>query len=313
MQSCICVSDVLDYPSVIYMKKQLTGTLFLCVAVLIWGSTFVAQSVGMDSVGPFTFQAARCVLAVLFLLPVIALFEIRDIKNYFRKWRSKKLWIAGALCGIALFTASSLQQISLVDTDAGKAGFLTALYVVLVPVIGLFLGKKPSITIVISIFLAVIGLYLLSCMGVATVSTGDLLLLGCALAFAVQITLIDRLGANIDGLRLNCIQCLVVALLSGIFMLATETPKMPDILSCWLPIGYAGVLSMGVAYSLQVLGQQRIEPTTASIIMSLESVIAALSGWLILHETMTFWELLGCALVFIAVILSQIPLKKAPS
>ena len=126
------------------MKKQLTGIAFLGIAVLIWGSTFVAQSVGMDKVGPFTFQASRCGLAVLFLAPIIALFEIRDIKDYFRKWRSKKLWISGALCGIALFAASSLQQISLVDTDAGKAGFLTTLYVVLVPIIGLFLGKSAS-------------------------------------------------------------------------------------------------------------------------------------------------------------------------
>lgn len=292
------------------MKKQLTGIAFLGIAVLIWGSTFVAQSVGMDKVGPFTFQTSRCGLAVLFLAPIIALFEIRDIKDYFRKWRSKKLWISGALCGIALFAASSLQQISLVDTDAGKAGFLTTLYVVLVPIIGLFLGKKPSINIVFSIILAVIGLYLLSCIGVTTISTGDLLLLGCALAFAVQITLIDRLGSDVDGLRLNCIQCLVVAILSALFMFGTEEPRLPDILSCWLPIGYAGVLSMGVAYSMQVLGQQRIEPTTASLIMSLESVIAALSGWLILHETMTFWELMGCALVFLAVILSQIPVKQ---
>ena len=292
------------------MKKQLTGIAFLGIAVLIWGSTFVAQSVGMDKVGPFTFQASRCGLAVLFLAPIIALFEIRNIKDYFRKWRSKKLWISGALCGIALFAASSLQQISLVDTDAGKAGFLTTLYVVLVPIIGLFLGKKPSINIVFSIILAVIGLYLLSCMGVTTISTGDLLLLGCALAFAVQITLIDRLGSDVDGLRLNCIQCLVVAILSALFMFGTEEPRLPDILSCWLPIGYAGVLSMGVAYSMQVLGQQRIEPTTASLIMSLESVIAAISGWLILHETMTFWELMGCALVFLAVILSQIPVKQ---
>ena len=292
------------------MKKQLTGIAFLGIAVLIWGSTFVAQSVGMDKVGPFTFQASRCGLAVLFLAPIIALFEIRNIKDYFRKWRSKKLWISGALCGIALFAASSLQQISLVDTDAGKAGFLTTLYVVLVPIIGLFLGKKPSINIVFSIILAVIGLYLLSCMGVTTISTGDLLLLGCALAFAVQITLIDRLGSDVDGLRLNCIQCLVVAILSALFMFGTEEPRLPDILSCWLPIGYAGVLSMGVAYSMQVLGQQRIEPTTASLIMSLESVIAAISGWLILHETMSFWELMGCALVFLAVILSQIPVKQ---
>ena len=294
---------------VIKMKKQLTGVAFLAVAVLIWGSTFVAQSVGMDKVGPFTFQAVRCALAVLFLLPVIALFEIRDIKNYFRKWLDKKLWLAGILCGLALFIAASLQQVSLVDTDAGKAGFLTALYIVLVPVIGFFLGRKLSLPTIISIVLAVIGLYLLSCVGVTTIRTGDLLLLGCALAFAVQITLIDRLGKDVDGLRLNCIQCLVVTILSTIFMFGTEAPNLPDILACWLPIGYAGILSMGVAYSLQVLGQQRLEPTAASLIMSLESVVAAITGWLILRETMTGVELFGCCLVFSAVILSQIPTK----
>ena len=294
---------------VIKMKKQLTGVAFLAVAVLIWGSTFVAQSVGMDKVGPFTFQAVRCALAVLFLLPVIALFEIRDIKNYFRKWLDKKLWLTGILCGLALFIAASLQQVSLVDTDAGKAGFLTALYIVLVPVIGFFLGRRLSLPTIISIVLAVIGLYLLSCVGVTTIRTGDLLLLGCALAFAVQITLIDRLGKDVDGLRLNCIQCLVVTILSTIFMFGTEEPHLPDILACWLPIGYAGILSMGVAYSLQVLGQQRLEPTAASLIMSLESVVAAITGWLILRETMTGVELFGCCLVFSAVILSQIPTK----
>ena len=290
---------------VIKMKKQLTGIAFLAVAVLIWGSTFVAQSVGMDKVGPFTFQAVRCALAVLFLLPVIALFEIRDIKNYFRKWLDPRLWIAGILCGLALFIAASLQQVSLVDTDAGKAGFLTALYIVLVPVIGFFLGRMLTLSTAISIILAVIGLYLLSCVGVTSIRTGDLLLLGCALAFAVQITLIDRLGKDVDGLRLNCIQCLVVTVLSSIFMFSTEAPNLPDILTCWLPIGYAGILSMGVAYSLQVLGQQRLEPTAASLIMSLESVVAAITGWLILKESMTAFELLGCALVFFAVILNS--------
>ena len=291
------------------MKKQLTGSAFLAVAVLIWGSTFVAQSVGMDKVGPFTFQAVRCGLAVIFLLPVIALFELRDIKNYFRKWMDPKLWIAGILCGLALFIAASLQQVSLVDTDAGKAGFLTALYIVLVPVIGFFLGRRLSLPTIISIVLAVIGLYLLSCVGVTTIRTGDLLLLGCALAFAVQITLIDRLGKDVDGLRLNCIQCLVVTVLSSIFMFSTEAPNFPDILSCWLPIGYAGILSMGVAYSLQVLGQQRLDPTAASLIMSLESVVAAITGWLILKESMTGVEMLGCCLLFTAVIMSQIPTK----
>ena len=292
------------------MKEKLTGNIYLIIAVLIWGSTFIAQSVGMDSVGPFTFLALRCLLAVAFLLPVIAAFEAKDVKNYFRKWRNKKLWIGGTLCGIALFVAAGLQQVGLVDTDAGKAGFLTALYVVLVPVIGIFLGKKPSVNVIVSILLSVVGLYLLSCVGVTAIRTSDLLLLGSALSFAFQITFVERLGNGLDGLRLNCIQCLVVTLLSAFFMFGVETPCLPDILSCWLPIGYAGILSMGVAYSLQVLGQQRLEPTAASLIMSLESVVAAITGWLILKESMTVPELLGCALVFAAVILSQIPTKR---
>lgn len=292
------------------MKKQLLGNMYLFIAVLIWGSTFVAQSVGMDSVGPFTFLAVRSILAVIFLLPVIALFEIKDIKNYIPKWKNKKLWLGGILCGLSLFVAASLQQVSLVDTDAGKAGFLTSLYVVLVPVIGVFLGKKPTKNVVISIFLAVTGLYLLSCVGTATIRVSDLMLLGSALAFAVQITLVERLGRDSDGLRLNVIQCLTAGLISAIVMFVAEEPKTDAILNCWLPLLYAGVLSSGVAYSMQVLGQQRVESNTASIIMSLESVVAVLCGWLLLHERMKPWELAGCALVFIAVIFSQIQPKK---
>ena len=292
------------------MKKQLIGNVYLFVAVIIWGSTFVAQSVGMDSVGPFTFLAVRSILAVVFLLPVIALFEIKDIKNYIPKWRDKKLWLGGILCGLSLFVAASLQQVSLVDTDAGKAGFLTSLYVVLVPVIGFFLGKKPTVNVIISIFLAVAGLYLISCVGTATIRISDLMLLGSALAFAVQITLVERLGSNTDGLRLNVIQCLTAGVLSAIVMLFAEDVTMGGILDCSLPLLYAGVLSSGIAYSLQVLGQQHVESNTASIIMSLESVVAILCGWLILQERMTPWELTGCALVFIAVILSQITPKK---
>jgi drug/metabolite transporter (DMT)-like permease len=264
----------------------------------------------MDSVGPFTFLAVRSILAVVFLLPVIALFERRDMKDYFRKWWDKKLWIAGILCGLSLFVAAGLQQVSLVDTDAGKAGFLTALYVILVPVIGLFLGKKPNINVIISILLAVVGLYLLSCVGVSTIRTSDLMLLGSALAFAVQITLVERLGNDLDGLRLNVIQCLTAGVLSGIVMFFVEDPKLNSVLNCWLPLLYAGILSSGVAYSMQVLGQQKVESNTASIIMSLESVVAVLCGWLILHERMTAWELAGCGLVLFAVILSQITPKK---
>ena len=295
------------------MKNKLLGTLYLIVAVLIWGSTFVAQSVGMDSLGPFTFQTCRCILAVAFLVPAIALFERKDLKNYFRKWLDKKLWFAGALCGIALFAAASLQQVSLVHTDAGKAGFLTALYVVLVPVIGLFLGKKLQANVSVSIILAVIGSYLLADMREGSINIYDLMLLGCALCFSVQITLVDRYAPVVDCLRLNCIQCFVTLVLSAVAMALTEEPQMGAIVSCWLPLGYAGILSMGVAYSLQVLGQEKVEPTTASIIMSMESVIAVLSGWLVLNETMSDKELWGCVIMFLALILSQIPIsRRAP-
>lgn len=289
------------------MKNKVLGITYLVIAVLIWGSTFVAQSIGMDKVGPFTFLACRCILAVLFLVPAIALFEIRQLDSFFKKWLDKRLWLGGTLCGIALFAAASLQQVSLVHTDAGKAGFLTAMYVVLVPVIGIFTGKKLQLNVTVSIVLAVIGSYLLADMQGGRISIADLMLLGCALCFAVQITFVDRYVGIVDGLRLNCIQCFVTLVLSFIAMALTEEPKITDILDCWLPISYAGILSMGIAYSLQVLGQERVEPTAASIIMSMESVVAVLSGWLILHEVMTAQQLLGCTLMFIALILSQIP------
>lgn len=293
-------------------KNQIRGCLSLLLGTIIWGFAFIAQSVGMDRLGPFTFQAVRCLLAVLFLIPCAF---VRDIgKCSFResaaKWKNPTLWKVGVLCGCALFVAASLQQIGIMYTDAGKAGFITAMYIVLVPVLGLFLGKKSPKTTVFSVALAVAGLYMLSCMGVSRINKGDLFLMGCALAFAVQITCIDRLAGDLDGLRLNCIQSLVVAVLSVPFMALTETVEVGSILDSWLPLCFAGILSMGVAYTLQIVGQKELDPTTAALIMSLESVFAALGGWLILHETMSAWELLGCGLVFAAVILSQLPVKK---
>lgn len=290
------------------MKKQLSGVIALLGATVIWGSAFIAQSVGMDKIGPFTFQAVRCFLAVVFLFPASALFS--KGKPFWKSWADPALWRSGVICGLALFAASSLQQIGLVYTDAGKAGFLTAMYIVFVPFLGLFLGQKPGRNALLSLIPAIVGLYLLSCTSVSGINKGDVLLLLCAVAFSVQILLIDRHCAGLDGLKLNCIQALVAAVLSVPWALLTETVDASRIASCWLPLGYAGVLSMGVAYTLQIVGQKRVAPSAAALLMSLESVFAALFGWLLLHETMTRAEVLGCVLVFAAVVISQLPEKK---
>lgn len=290
------------------MKKQLSGVIALSGATVIWGSAFIAQSVGMDKIGPFTFQAVRCFLAVVFLFPASALFA--KGKPFWKSWADPALWRSGVICGLALFAASSLQQIGLVYTDAGKAGFLTAMYIVFVPFLGLFLGQRPGRNALLSLIPAIVGLYLLSCTSVSGINKGDVLLLLCAVAFSVQILLIDRHCAGLDGLKLNCIQALVAAVLSVPWALLTETVDASRIASCWLPLGYAGVLSMGVAYTLQIVGQKRVAPSAAALLMSLESVFAALFGWLLLHETMTRAEVLGCVLVFAAVVISQLPEKK---
>lgn len=290
------------------MKKQLSGVIALLGATVIWGSAFIAQSVGMDKIGPFTFQAVRCFLAVVFLFPASALFS--KGKPFWKSWADPALWRSGVICGLALFAASSLQQIGLVYTDAGKAGFLTAMYIVFVPFLGLFVGQRPGRNALLSLIPAIVGLYLLSCTSVSGINKGDVLLLLCAVAFSVQILLIDRHCAGLDGLKLNCIQALVVAVLSVPWALLTETVDASRIASCWLPLGYAGILSMGVAYTLQIVGQKRVAPSAAALLMSLESVFAALFGWLLLHETMTRAEELGCVLVFAAVVISQLPEKK---
>ena len=291
------------------MKNNFRGSVSLLLATIIWGAAFIAQSVGMDYIGPFTFQAVRCALAVVFLIPLVYLFE-KDKKQCAAKWKNPKLWKTGFVCGIALFVAGGLQQVGLIYTSAGKAGFITAMYIVIVPILGLIFRQRPAWTAWIGVGLATVGLYLLSCVGVNEINVGDLCVAGCAVAFAVQITLVDRLAEDLDGLRLNCVQSLVCAVLSALVMGLTETPDMKNILSCWLPLCYAGILSMGLAYSLQIIGQKHVAPTPASLIMSLESVFAMLFGWLMLNERLSATELLGCLLVFAAVILSQIPVKK---
>ena len=293
------------------MKTKLRGSACLLLATIIWGSAFISQSVGMDHIDPFTFQAVRCLLAVIGLLPVIFIADRLhpNGKSFWHRWADKQLWAAGILCGIPLFLACNLQQIGLVDTDPGKSGFLTAMYIVIVPVIGIFLKKKPSVMMPVSIALAVAGLYCISCVGVTRISTGDLLTIGCAFMFAVQIIFVDKYAARVDSLRLNAIQALVCSVLSGTITILTETPTWSAITACALPLAHAGFLSMGAAYALQIIGQKNVEPTTAALIMSSESVFALLFGILLLNEPIDLWKGIGCALLFTAVVLSQIPVK----
>lgn len=295
------------------MKKQLFGSAILLLATIIWGSAFISQSIGMDHIQPFTFQAVRCFLAVLGLLPVIAIADRskKDGKTFLSRWADKKLWTAGILCGLPLFLACNLQQIGLVDTDPGKSGFLTAMYIVIVPILGVFFKKKITVMAPISVVLAVGGLYCISCVGVTHISIADLLTVGCAFMFAIQILFVDKYAGSVDPLRLNLIQALVCSALSGIIMLCTETPTLAGISACALPLAHAGFLSMGAAYALQIIGQKQVEPTAASLIMSLESVFALIFGILFLNEELGTWKLIGCGLMFCAVVLSQIPVKNS--
>ena len=294
------------------MKNKLRGSIFIATAVIIWGSAFIPQSVSMDLIDPFTFLFFRNSLAVVFLILLATVFDIGkcSMKESAAKWRDPRLWKAGFICGLGLCMGTTLQQMGLVYSDAGKAGFITAMYIVLVPILGLFLKRKPTKGAIAGIILAVIGLYLLSCVGVTQVNKGDLLLMGCALGFAIQILCVDLWGEGIDGFRLNCVQAFVVVVFSLVMMLTTETVIMADVKAAFGSIAYAGILSSGIAFSLQIIGQKDLDPTAASIIMSMESVVAVVCGAIILKETMTVCEISGCCLMFIAVTLAQLPEKK---
>lgn len=295
------------------MRKQVGGSAILLLATIIWGSAFISQSKGMDYIEPFTFQAIRCFLAVIGLLPVIAIADRfkKESKSFFGRWKDKQLWLAGILCGIPLFLACNLQQFGLsADTDPGKSGFLTAMYIVIVPVIGIFFKRKPTIMVPISVLFAVAGLYCISCVGVTRISTGDLLTIGCAFMFAIQIMFVDKYAGDVDPLRLNLIQSLVCSVLSTVMMLLTDKPSLNGITNCAIPLAHAGFLSMGAAYALQIVGQKYVEPSAASLIMSMEAAFALLFGILFKMETINLWKLVGCGLMFIAVVLSQIPVKR---
>ena len=288
--------------------KNWKSPLLLLLTATIWGVAFVAQSVGMDYVEPFTFNGVRNLLGALVLLPVIYGMSGKKAAAVEKK-DTRTLWLGGMLCGLCLCVASSLQQIGIQYTTAGKAGFLTAMYIIMVPVFGLFLKKKCSPFVGISIVLATVGLYLLSIKEGFNIGKGDIYVILCAVVFSIHILVIDYFAPKCNGVKLSCIQFLVCGVLCSVIALVVEEPTISGILAAWLPIAYAGVMSCGVAYTLQIIGQKGMNPTVASLILSLESVISVLAGWLLLHQTLSAREIIGCAIMFAAIILAQLPTK----
>jgi len=293
--------------------SQLKGTILLLITALIWGAAFVAQSVGMDYIGPFTFSAARDVIAIIVLIPVILLFSSKGPDGTYppilQQLKPDRITlIGGAWCGLVLGAADTLQQVGISMTTAGKAGFITALYIILVPLMGHFIGRKVPRIIMVCVALAIAGFYLLCINGDFQVSFGDFLVLCCAVFFALHILVIDHfLLKRANSIKLSWVQFAIAFLFSGTLTVLFEHPDWSALWTAKWPLLYAGGLSSGVAYTLQIVGQKYTEPTTATLIMSLESVFAALAGWLILGEVMTAKELTGCVLVFASVILAQIP------
>ena len=290
--------------------------LMLSLTAIIWGAAFVAQSVGMDYVGPFTFNAARSFLGGLVLIPFILLTDRLAVKNGGRssapatREEKRTLLMGGILCGAALCAASGAQQMGIAYTTVGKAGFITALYIVLVPVAGIFLGNRPGRGVWMGVALAVAGLYLLCITDGFSIGGGDLLMLLCAAFFSLQILLVDHFSPRVDCVRLACLQFMVSGVLSLILMfLAGERPAPADLAAAWAPILYAGVLSSGVGYTLQAVGQKNTDPTIASLAMSLESVVSVLAGWVLLGQALSLREAIGCLLMFVAIVLAQLPAR----
>lgn len=285
----------------------------LILTAFIWGTAFVAQSVGMDFLEPFTFNGVRSLIGGIVLLPCIFLIRrinARSGEAEKAEGTRKDLVLGGILCGLLLFAASSLQQIGIVYTTAGKAGFITAFYIVIVPVLGIFLHKRIGWKVWAAVVMALAGLYFLCMTEELTVGKGDLYIFLCALIFSVHILVIDHFSPRVDGVKMSCIQFFTCGIVSLIPMFAWETPGVDNLLAGWMPLLYAGVLSCGVAYTLQVVGQKNVNPAVASLILSLESCFSVLAGWLILGEKLTMREFAGCVLMFAAIILAQLPERK---
>lgn len=318
-------NDIRVFPSTFYtkefiMKKEtstLKNSLLLLLTATIWGVAFVAQSVSMDYIGGFTFNAIRNIIGAITLVPVILIFSKQDPaadQNPADRQKARKTLITGGICcGILLCLSSNFQQFGIKYTTVGKAGFITACYIIIVPIIGIFLKKKCSPFIWIAVLLSLGGLYLLCIIPGEgfSIGKGDTLVLICAVVFSFHILTVDHFSPLVDGVKMSCIQFLVCGILSGIPALIFENPNITNILQAWMPILYAGILSCGVAYTLQIVGQKGMNPTVASLIMSLESCISVIAGWLILGQNLSSREIFGCVLMFGAIVLAQLPQKSA--
>lgn len=308
---------------------KLRNTFFLLLTAMIWGAAFVAQSVSMDYIGPFTFICLRSVIGGLFLIPVIIVLDdirkksqnesanavnseniLHNIETEEKQrlsWKNKQLIESGIVCGFFLFFANCFQQTGIQYTTVGKAGFITTFYIIIVPLIGLFFKKYCGILTWIGVVIALAGLYFLCITQKLTIQRGDALVLCCSVLYAGQILAIDHYNPFVDGVKMSCIQFLTGGVLGAVFMFLFENPSLAMILSAAGPILYTGIMSTGVGYTLQIVGQKGLNPTVAALILSLESVFSALSGYVFLHQVLTTRELIGCALMFIAIVLAQLP------
>lgn len=292
------------------MKKSLKGPICLTLCAIFWGMAFSAQSSAMDHVEPYTFVFLRSAITCLALLISMPLLNRLNPANNAPTASNRQHLAVGALCGAFLVLATILQQVGLVTTTTAKSGFITALYIIIVPILGIFLGRKPRAAIWLGVLVSLIGLYFLCWQGTLNVNVGDLFTFGSAVVFAVHIQLIDRLGGNLNSIKLSAIQFGAAAVIACAVMLLFETPNLDGILACWTDILYVAIFSGALGYTLQIVGQKSTDPTLASLIMCLESVFAALGGWLVLGEALSGREILGCALMLSASVIALLPGRK---
>ena len=296
----------------VYIKKnnQLAGSLCLLLAAVIWGLSFVFQQTAGEKIQTFTFNGIRCIMGGLVLVPPALIRGRSRKKKGTETGDRKKLFKAGTLCGLALFVGLNLQQQAFRYTMAGKVGFVTALYMLLVPLFAIFIGKRAGVRVWIAILMGTFGLYLLCITSSFTIGKGELLALACAVFFALHILITDHYASTVDNISMSIIQFLVAGVLSSICMLIFDTPQFSAIKEAMPQILYTGIMSSGVAFTLQIVGQKHTEPAISSLLLCLESVFSALFGWIILSQRLSPRELTGCAIMFVAILIAQIPINE---